>query len=111
MPLYFSICLHLNNHDDGDIKSSRDDRLKIQMLYNAVITRDKICLQLDATYDQVCDAIRHPATPQKKHCDCSEKAIRKAFKKEGFIRAVSRKKPALVGTKQGRMTKMSTRAS
>ena len=114
---------------------TRDDRLKIQTLYfDAELTRDQICLQLDITYSQVCDTIRHRLTPQKHKCgtkpflnspqrkrliewvtssrenrevlwaaipdifgwECGEKAIRKAFKKEGFIQTISRKKPALL---------------
>jgi len=113
---------------------SRDDRLRIQTLFfDAHHTRSQICLETGYSYNQVCHAITHRLTPQKKRCgrrvllntpqrkrliqwatasqenretpwieipgilglDCGEWAIRTAFKKEGFARRVSRKKPPL----------------
>jgi hypothetical protein len=113
---------------------SRDERLRIQTLFfDANYTRAQICLQTSHTYDQVCYALAHRLTPQKRKCgrkvllntpqrkrliqwvtslkqnretpwieipsilglDCGEHAIRAAFKREGFIRAVSRRKAPL----------------
>lgn len=113
---------------------SRDERLRVQTLFfDANHTRSQICLETGYTYDQVCYAITHRLTPQKKKCgrkvllttpqrkrliqwvttsrenretpwieipgilglDCGEWAIRTAFKKEGFVRRISRKKPPL----------------
>ncbi|PQE09170.1 hypothetical protein CJF32_00010336 [Rutstroemia sp. NJR-2017a WRK4] len=43
--------------------------MEIQTLYfDTGFTRDQICLQLDVTYRQVCDAIRYRLTPQKRKC-------------------------------------------
>jgi hypothetical protein len=116
---------------------TRDERLRVQTLFfDANHTRAQICLETGYTYDQVCYAITHRLTPQKRKCgrtillntpqrkrliqwvsasrenretpwieipsilglDCGEKAIRTAFKKEGYVRRVSRKKCPLTET-------------
>ena len=46
---------------------TRDQRLRIQTLFFDVnFTRDQICLQTGHTYRQVCYAIQHRLTPQKR---------------------------------------------
>jgi hypothetical protein len=46
---------------------TRDQRLRIQTLFfDAHHTRSQICLETGYTYDQVCYAITHRLTPQKK---------------------------------------------
>jgi len=46
---------------------TRDDRLRIQTLFfDANHTRAQICLETGYTYDQVCYAITHRLTPQKR---------------------------------------------
>ena len=46
---------------------TRDQRLRIQTLFfDANFTRDQICLQTGHTYRQVCYAIQHRLTPQKR---------------------------------------------
>jgi hypothetical protein len=113
---------------------TRDDRLRIQTLFfDANHTRAQICLETPYTYDQICYAITHCLTPQKRKTkgrillntpqrkrliqwvtaskenretpwieipailglNCGEYAIRSAFKKEGFARRISQKKPPL----------------
>jgi hypothetical protein len=102
---------------------TRDQRLRIQTLFfDTNYTHDQICLQTGYMYKQVCHALTHRLTPQKRKAgrkvvlntpqrkrliqwvtasqenretqwieipgilgwDCREKAIRSAFKKEGF---------------------------
>ncbi|KAH7408833.1 hypothetical protein BKA64DRAFT_560110, partial [Cadophora sp. MPI-SDFR-AT-0126] len=113
---------------------TRDQRLRVQTLFfDANFTCEQICLQTGHTYKQVCHALVHRLTPQRRKTgrkvllntpqrkrliqwvtasqenretpwveipsilglDCGEYAIRTAFKKEGFVRRVSRNKPPL----------------
>src|SRR5579871_5903597 len=47
----------------------RDERLCVQTLFfDANHTRSQICLETGYTYGQVCYAITHRLTPQKKRC-------------------------------------------
>ena len=123
---------------------SRDDRLRIQTLFfDAHFTRSQICLQTGFTYNQVCYALQHRLTPQKKRSgrkvilntpqrkrliqwvtasqenretpwieipsilglNCGEYAIRTAFKREGFVRRISRRKPPLSDENQKKRLK------
>jgi hypothetical protein len=48
---------------------SRDDRLRIQTLFfDAHFTRSEILFRTSYSYDQVCYALRHSLTPQKRKC-------------------------------------------
>jgi hypothetical protein len=114
--------------------TSRDDRLRIQTLFNeAGWEIDDIVLQLNLTRRQVLYALENRLTPQKhktgrpllldtpkrKHLiswvtanaqnrrvprpdipaylgwGCTIKAIRGAFKKEGYVRRIARRKPPI----------------
>ncbi len=49
------------------VELSRDEKLRVQTLFfDANFTRSQICLQTGYTYDQVCYAIQHRLTPQKR---------------------------------------------
>lgn len=49
------------------LELTRDQRLRIQTLFfDANFTHEQISLQTGHTYDQVCYAIRHRLTPQKR---------------------------------------------